>query len=225
MLLTPSLIPTENEIERTVSDLGFQYKEESNNFHSLNKITPGGLPMTIDCVMEGVKSITNFAGEMSKKGFKYIYYHIIICSSNCENEIIELVKTPSFPVKTYIIIIEKDPMNQHKVTIKCEDNMKTIILHLAENDMFKLKDFIKFSEIERKAIVFNVEASSFINEKQWEMICEYIKESTSKLKMFDVVTSIIFNGKIIKFSNQKPEKEELCNYNVSSYQVNYYLYE
>ncbi len=223
MLLKPSIVPFENENERLAKEFGFEYKDSSNLYNKLVDVNPAGLPMTSDSICEGVKLISNFAAETQKKGFVYHFYHIIICCLNDEKEIIERVKIENVNIKTYIVLLENDLNEEHKITIKSEDYMKIIIIRISHNDIFKLKEFIKLPEIEKKAVVFNIEASSFIGEKQWMMICDFIQDCTNKLKMFDIVSSLIFNDKILQITNNKVIKED--NKNKQIEQVTKYLYE
>ena len=93
--------------------------------------------------------------------------------------------------------------------------MRIFIIKIHENNIYKVKDLIKFSEQERKAVVYNVEASNFINKQQWLMICEFIKECTSKLSTNDCVSTLIFNDKIIYLpSNDIPKDKQNWNYSV-----------
>lgn len=223
MLLKPSIVSLENENERVAKEFGFEYKDTSNLYNKLANVTPEGLPMTGDSVCEGVKLISNFSAETEKKGFVYHFYHIIICCLNDEKEIIERIKIDNVNIKTYIVLLENDHNEEHKITIKSEDNMKIIIIRISINDIFKLKEFIKLPEVEKKAVVFNIEASSFICEKQWMMICDFIQDCTKKLKMFDIVSLLIFNDKILQITSNKVIKED--NRNKQNEQVSKYLYE
>lgn len=222
MLLKPSIVSIENENERLANEYGFQYRYTSNIYTNLLEINPGGLPLTSDSICESVKLISNFSTEAQKKGFFYNFYHIIICYLNEDKEIIHRVKLDNMSIKTYIVLLENDSLEEHKITIKCEDNMKIIIIRIPENDIFKLKEFIKLPDIEKKAVVFNVEASSLVGEKQWTMICDFIQDCTNKLKMFDIISSLIFNENVLQITGKKIIKEDNKNKQI---QVNKYLYE
>ena len=150
---------------------------------------------------------------MQKEGINYLYYHIILCSSTELNNLINQVKVDSIKVKSYVIILDNQLDN--KIIISTEDNMRIFIIKIHENNIYKVKDLIKFSEQERKAVVYNVEASNFINKQQWLMICEFIKECTSKLSTNDCVSTLIFNDKIIYLpSNDIPKDKQNWNYSV-----------
>jgi len=226
MFLKPSIISIEKEIDRLVEDYGFEHKEENTIQKKLTDVYPKGLPSTGESINEGVKLITNFSIELASKGFVFLFYHIFICSAENldEKDLIEKLKISNVNIKTYLVVLEKDLNNEHKITIKCQDNMRIIIIHISENDIHKLKDFIKLADTEKKGVVFNVEASGLLNGKLWHMICDFIENCTEKLKMFDVVSTLVFNETVVNLSGNKIIKEDLSN-NKCSHQVNNYLYE
>ena len=212
MIHNSSLIPFQNKLNLLLFQYCFQNIDDYN-FSNLYDITLNGYPVVAESVGKGVQLLKNFCMEMQKEGINYLYYHIILCSSTELNNLIYHVKVDSIKVKSYVIILDNQLDN--KIIISTEDNMRIFIIKIHENNIYKVKDLIKFSEQERKAVVYNVEASNFINKQQWLMICEFIKECTSKLSTNDCVSTLIFNDKIIYLpSNDIPKDKQNWNYSV-----------
>lgn len=172
-----------------------------------------GYSLSSNCVLHGINLIKFIASNKNNLGSNgsRLFYHFILTSSQDYATIIDSVNIDDLYVKTIVVFLKEDPLNEHKILIRIEHKMKTTVIEMPKNDLYRLSQLVKFPESGPKVVIFNLESSQEINNIHWDILTDFVSDSSESFNSTDCIETLVYSkgtihsyGRTLKTHKQPP---------------------